>query len=32
MLARLQNAAGFVPVVISIQPMHHLKSFLGIAS
>lgn len=28
MLAQLQNAPGFVPVIISIQPMSDLKSFL----
>jgi hypothetical protein len=30
MLARLQNASGFVPVIINIQPLNDLKQFLGI--
>ena len=30
MLAQLQNAPGFVPVIISIQPMTDLKAFLGV--
>ena len=30
MLAQLQNASGFVPVIINIQPMTDLKMFLGI--
>ena len=30
MLAQLQNAPGFVPVIISIRPMLDLKMFLGI--
>jgi len=30
MLAQLQNAPGFVPVIINIQPLNSLKSFLGI--
>ncbi len=30
MLAQLQNAPGFVPVIISIQPMTDLKNFLGL--
>ena len=29
MLARLQNAPGFVPVIISIHPMRDLRGFLG---
>jgi len=29
MLAQLQNAPGFVPVIISIQPMINLRQFLG---
>ena len=29
-LAQLQNAPGFVPVIISIQPMNDLRKFLGI--
>jgi len=29
-LARLQNVSGFVPVVVNIQPMHHLREFLGL--
>jgi len=32
MLAQLQNAPGFVPVIISIQPMNDLRKFLGVAS
>jgi hypothetical protein len=31
MLQQLQNAHGFVPVIISIQPMTDLKNFLGLA-
>jgi len=31
MLQQLQNAAGFVPVVIKIQPMTDLYAFLGIS-
>ena len=31
-LAQLQNAPGFVPVIISIQPMTDLRKFLEIAS
>ena len=31
MLQQLQNAPGFVPVIISIQPMTDLKLFLGLA-
>ena len=31
MLRQLQNAPGFVPVIISIQPMNNLKQFLGLA-
>jgi len=30
MLAQLQNAPGFVPVIISIQPMINLRQFLGL--
>ena len=30
MLARLRNAPGFVPVIINIQPLVDLKSFLEI--
>ncbi len=30
MLQQLQNAPGFVPVIISIQPMRNLKMFLGL--
>ena len=30
MLKQLQNAPGFVPVIISIQPMVNLRAFLGI--
>jgi len=29
-LERLQNAPGFVPVIINIQPLNNLKQFLGI--
>ena len=29
-LAQLQNAPGFVPVIISIQPMLNLREFLGL--
>jgi len=29
-LAQLQNAPGFVPVIINIQPMTNLKQFLGL--
>ena len=29
-LAQLQNAPGFTPVIISIQPMTNLRMFLGI--
>ena len=29
MLKQLQNAAGFVPVIINIQPMTDLRQFLG---
>jgi hypothetical protein len=32
MLQQLQNAPGFVPVIISIQPMTDLKEFLGLNS
>ena len=31
-LAQLQNAPGFVPVIINIQPLKDLKQFLGINS
>ena len=30
MLKQLQNAPGFVPVIISIQPMVNLRKFLGV--
>jgi CheY-like chemotaxis protein len=30
MLAQLQNAPGFVPVIIDIQPMLDLRAFLGV--
>ena len=30
MLAQLQNAPGFVPVIINVQPMNNLREFLGI--
>ena len=30
MLAQLQNAPGFVPVIINIQPLTNLRGFLGI--
>jgi len=30
MLQQLQNAPGFVPVIISIQPMGNLRAFLGL--
>jgi hypothetical protein len=30
MLRQLQNAPGFVPVIISIQPLNNLREFLGI--
>ena len=30
MLAQLQNAPGFVPVIISFKPLHDLKLFLGV--
>jgi hypothetical protein len=29
-LAQLQNAPGFVPVIINIRPLNDLKSFLGV--
>jgi hypothetical protein len=29
MLERLQNAPGFVPVIINIQPINSLQEFLG---
>jgi len=32
MLRELQNAPGFVPVIISIQPMRNIRAFLGLAS
>jgi hypothetical protein len=32
MLQQLQNAPGFVPVIINIQPLNNLKLFLGIDS
>ncbi len=31
-LAQLQNAPGFVPVIINIQPMTDLKLFLGLVN
>ena len=31
-LAQLQNAPGFVPVIINIEPMNDLKMFLGLES
>ena len=31
MLQQLQNAPGFVPVIINIQPMTSLYDFLGIS-
>jgi len=31
MLKQLQNAPGFVPIIISIQPMVNLRQFLGVA-
>ena len=30
MLAQLQNAPGFVPVIIDIEPLKDLKSFLEV--
>jgi len=30
MLARLQNALGFVPVIVNIKPLNDLKQFLGV--
>ena len=30
MLKKLQNASGFVPVIISIEPMRNLRQFLGV--
>ena len=32
MLQQLQNASGFVPVIINIQPMTDLRGFLGLAN
>jgi len=32
MLRQLQNAPGFVPVIINIQPMTDLRTFLGVSS
>ena len=32
MLEQLQNAPGFVPVIVNIQPMNDLREFLGISS
>ena len=29
-LAQLQNAPGFVPVIINIQPMINIRAFLGL--
>ena len=31
MLQRLENAPGFIPVIINIQPLNSLQKFLGIA-
>jgi hypothetical protein len=31
MLQQLQNAPGFVPVIINIQPLRDLKGFLMVA-
>jgi len=31
MLKQLENAPGFVPVIISIQPVRDLREFLGIS-
>ena len=30
MLAQLRNAPGFVPVIISVQPLEDLQGFLGV--
>jgi hypothetical protein len=30
MLAQLRNAPGFVPVIISIEPLEDLRGFLGV--
>jgi hypothetical protein len=30
MLEQIQNASGFVPVIINIQPMTDLRGFLGL--
>ena len=30
MLKQLQNAPGFVPVIINIQPMTNIRAFLGL--
>jgi hypothetical protein len=30
MLVQLQNASGFVPVIINIQPLKSLSGFLGL--
>jgi hypothetical protein len=30
MLEKLQNAPGFVPVIVNIQPMRDIRMFLGI--
>jgi hypothetical protein len=32
MLQQLQNAPGFVPVIINIQPLKNLQQFLGVNS
>ena len=32
MLQQLQNAPGFVPVIINIQPLLNLKEFLGFST
>ena len=32
MLQQLQNASGFVPVIINIQPMTDLRQFLGVSA
>jgi hypothetical protein len=30
MLEQLKNAPGFVPVIISVEPMKDLREFLGV--
>jgi hypothetical protein len=32
MLAQLQNAPGFMPVIISVQSLKSLSNFLGVPS